>query len=96
MATGGGSSEVTLTVRFENQRVAIRVSKDDKVSAVIQKAADALKEPPGGLSILYRGLEIPDDATVQVGGVACKLAGAVLIQQAHPCRMSLLCMPLLN
>ena len=69
--------QVTLTVRFENQRVTVRFSKDDKVSTVIKEAAKLLKEEPGGLSILYQGLEIPDNATIQVGLVACSVAGGV-------------------
>lgn len=71
MATGGGNSEESdvlnvVTVCYGSQRVTIRVSKNDKISSVIQKAANAFKVPPGGLSIFYHGVEIPDDASVQV------------------------------
>ena len=74
MATVGDNSEESdalkaVAVCYGNQRVAIRVSKDDKISSVIQKAANAFKVPPGGLSIFFHGVEIPEDASVQV----CKL-----------------------
>ena len=66
MATAKGVGMVTLTVRYDGQRLTLTVPKTAYVNDVIQKAAEALKEQSDGLQVLYQGTQLPDDARVQV------------------------------
>lgn len=66
MATGDDNQLMTVTVNFEGSKTVLHLPKDLKVGLAIQKAAEAFKQDPGGLTFLYHGLEITDDMTVGV------------------------------
>lgn len=65
MATAAVPS-VQLTIRYNDQRLVLYVSPDDRADSIIKKAAEALKEEVAGLQLLYQGTPVPDDATVKV------------------------------
>ena len=60
------SNILTFTVNFQGSRTVLHLPKDLKVGTAIQKAAEAFKTAPQGLTFLYHGLEITDDMTVGV------------------------------
>lgn len=55
-----------VTVSFEGKRTVLHLPKSMKIGLAIQKAAEAFKQDPRGLTFLYRGLEITDDMEVGV------------------------------
>ena len=63
---GGGDTLMTVTVNFGGTKTVLHLPKNLKVGRAVQKAAEAFKQDPGGLSFLYHGLEITDDMTVGV------------------------------
>lgn len=66
---------MTFTVNFQGSRTVLHLPKDLKVGKAIQKAAEAFKTDPQGLTFLYHGLEITDDMTVGVSTVHEKRQG---------------------
>ena len=66
MAGVSEANILTFTVNFQGSRTVLHLPKDLKVGKAIQKAAEAFKTDPQGLTFLYHGLEITDDMTVGV------------------------------
>ena len=73
MASGGGAASmgtalVQVSINFQGQRTVLHLAKNMKVGQAIQKAAEAFKVAPQGLTFLYHGATITDDMLV---GVSC-------------------------
>ena len=66
MATGGGSAELTLSVRFAQKQLSLFVKHGDTVNYVVKKAAAALKEENEGLVLLFRGTPLHGEAIIGV------------------------------
>ena len=66
MAERSDASLLQVTVNFEGSRTVLHLPKNMKVGLAIQKAAEAFKQDPRGLTFLYHGNEITDDMTVGV------------------------------
>ena len=77
MATGGGSGEASVVVNFEGNKTVLHLPKNLMVGIAVQKAADAFKQDPRGLSFLYHGVQVPNDTTVGVRGIS---VGTVFIE----------------
>ncbi len=67
MATGGDSlSLVQVSINYQSSRTVLHLARNIKVGQAIQKAAEAFKIDPGGLTFLYHGNEVTDDMLVGV------------------------------
>ena len=66
MATGGGSVELTLSVRFAQRQLPLYVKYGDTVNYVVKKAAAALNEKNEGLVLLFRGAPLNGEAIIGV------------------------------
>ncbi len=65
MATAS-SRPVMITVRYNDKRVTVYVTPDDRADKIIEQAAEKLKESPADLQLLYQGTAVPPDAIVKV------------------------------
>ncbi len=66
MASGGGVGLVDVSINYQGNRTVLHLAKNIKVGHAIEKAAEAFKIQPGGLTFLYHGNEITDDMMVGV------------------------------
>jgi len=58
-----------VTINFDGSRTVLHLPWNMKVGRAIEKAAEHFRVEPGGLTFLYRGLEVTDDMTVEVSCV---------------------------
>ena len=69
MAAKPKEKMLQVTVNFDGSRTVLHLPFNMKVGRAIEKAAEHFNVKPGGLTFLYRGLEVTDDMTV---GVSCE------------------------
>ncbi|XP_064406673.1 E3 ubiquitin-protein ligase parkin-like [Halichondria panicea] len=77
MASGGGVGLVDVSINYQGNRTVLHLAKNIKVGHAIEKAAEAFKIEPGGLTFLYHGNEITDD--MLVGDALCKAGNVTVI-----------------
>lgn len=66
MATGSLTGLVDVSINYQGNRTVLHLARNIKVGHAIEKAAEAFKIEPGGLTFLYHGNEVTDDMLVGV------------------------------
>lgn len=77
---------VTVSINYQGSRTVLYLPKNIKVGQAIQKAAEAFKIEPNGLTFLYHGNEITDDMLVGVSFHRHKYLTMNLLSQDALCR----------